>query len=126
MSDDDGRVARMKDMLSKGGGAGMPGLLPPKPRPKPKAKPKPVIATPPRDTPPRDTTDGENKSPISPDSHMVCVLLVHTRWLVASRVAQIQFTVERLADSLQWQNLKSSKHHCLGCHILFNFLPKGI
>ncbi len=70
-ADDNGRVARMKGMLSKGGG-GMPGLLPPKPRPKPKAKPKPVstVAT----TTPRDSyTDGENATPppVSPDDHMV-------------------------------------------------------
>jgi hypothetical protein len=35
--DEDGRVARMKDLLGKGGGG--PGLILPKPRPKPKPKP---------------------------------------------------------------------------------------
>ena len=68
LSNDDSRVARMKDMLGKGGV--MPGLLPPKPRPKPKAKPKPVVATPTRES----HTDGENFSPLpaSPDMVRVC------------------------------------------------------
>lgn len=66
--EEDGRVARMKDLLSKGGGPGKggPGFILPKPNPKPKPRPKP---TPLAEAQGTDQLDGDGTSaPVSPRS----------------------------------------------------------
>jgi len=75
LKESDDRVARMKEMLSKGGGRP---LIMPAPRPKPKPKPKPAPVTAKQDTPPDDTMTSANANPdrslsSSPDRHPVSV-----------------------------------------------------
>lgn len=69
MSEADGRVACMKDLLNKGGGPGKggPGFILPKPKPKPKSNSIPALAA------TKDSVDGmdgmdESSPPVSPTS----------------------------------------------------------